>query len=198
VAIQLVAQGLLGADLAASKSPLSDGMALVDPRLALLLGVGAAISRGGWIASDVMGAPRVLFAFARDGFLPAALGRVSPRRHVPANAILAHVGISAILAITGTFEQLAILSVLSTCALYATGCAAAWRLRTRDVALAGTPIRLPAFRLWVWLAIVTMLATIALARWAEIAGLVAAILGSMLLYGLARRRPRNRRPRSDV
>jgi basic amino acid/polyamine antiporter, APA family len=187
VAIQLVAQGLLGASLAASKSPLSDGMALIDPRLGLLLGIGAAISRGGWIGSDVMGAPRVLFAFARDGFLPAALGRVSPRSRVPANAILAHVGIAAILAITGTFEQLAILSVLSTCALYATGCGATWRLRARGVALAGPPIRLPALRAWVGLAIVTMLATIALARWAEIAGLIGAILGSMLLYRIARR-----------
>jgi basic amino acid/polyamine antiporter, APA family len=188
VAIQLVAQGLLGAGLAASRSPLSDGMALIDPRLGLLLGIGAAISRGGWIGSDVMGAPRVLFAFARDGFLPAPLGRVWDRTRVPANAILAHVAVAAILAITGTFEQLAILSVLSTCALYATGCGAAWRLRARGVAMAGAPIRLPALGFWVGLAIVTMLATIALARWAEIAGLIGAILGSILLYRIARRR----------
>ena len=43
---------------------------------ALLLLAGAAMSMFGWIASDILGAPRILFAFARDNMLPAVFGRV--------------------------------------------------------------------------------------------------------------------------
>jgi amino acid transporter len=183
VAIQVAAQGLLGAGLGASKDPLADALATVDPRLGLLMLVGAAISRGGWIGSDLLGAPRVLFAFARDGFLPPALGRVSARG-VPAVAIVVHAVLAILLAVTGTFDQLAVLSVLAASTLYIAGCAAAWRLRRRDVALAGTPLRMPALALWVAVGIVSMAAVIVLAQPAEIGGLVAAIVASVLLFVL--------------
>jgi amino acid transporter len=187
VAIQMVAQGLLGAGLGASKAPLADGMATIDPRLGLLLLAGTALSLAAWLGSDILGAPRMLFAFARDGFLPRALGEVSARK-VPANAILVHAAIAITLAVTGTFEELVVLSSLAGCALYIGGCAAVWRLRQRDVALAGTPVRLPALRLWVVLGIASMAACIALASWVEIGGLLAVIVGSVLLYLVMRRR----------
>ena len=187
IAIQFVAQGLLGGALAASHAPLSDAMATIDPRLGLLLVVGTAISMGGWLGSDLLGAPRVLFAFGRDGFLPRALGRVSPRSAVPATAIVTHAVIAALLAVTGTFETLVVLSVLSGCALYVGGCAAAWVLRRRDVALVGTPLRLPWLGLWTLLGCGSMVAVILLAQWDEIGGLVAAVAGSCLLYAVASR-----------
>ena len=190
VAIQLVAQGLLGADLAGSQAPLSDALSRVDARLGTVVLVGAALSMGVWIGSDLLGAPRVLFAFARDGFLPAALGRVSSRG-VPAIAIVTHAVIAVALAITGTFEQLAALSVLAGCLLYIGGCASAWRLRKRGVAQQGRPLVLPGLVVWVVLGVGSMAAVIALGRPLEIAGLLAAVLLSCALYGgvkLARRR----------
>jgi amino acid transporter len=187
VAIQLVAQGLLGAGLAAAPTPLADAMATIDPRLGLLLVVGTAVSMGGWLGSDLLGAPRVLFAFARDGFLPRWLGGVSARTQVPAPAILAHAAIAATLAITGTFETLVVLSVLSACALYLGGCAAAWVLRRREVALAGTPLRLPALGFWTVAGCGSMIAVILLAHWDEIAALAGEIAVSCLIYALARR-----------
>jgi len=186
IAIQWVAQGLLGGALGASKAPLADAMAAIDPRLGLVLLVGTALSMAIWLGSDILGAPRLLFAFARDGFLPAPLGRLSARQ-VPANAILTHSAIGVVLAVTGTFEELVVLAALASCALYIGGCLAAWRLRARDVALAGTPVRLPLLGLWVILGVGAMLAAIALGSWAEIGGLVAVILASMLLYGIVRR-----------
>jgi APA family basic amino acid/polyamine antiporter len=50
--------------------------------------------------------PRVYFAMARDGaFFPAA-GRVHPRFHTPAIAILAQAICSSLLVLSGTFDQL--------------------------------------------------------------------------------------------
>jgi basic amino acid/polyamine antiporter, APA family len=186
VAIQTVAQGLLGASLAGAKAPLAEAMRTIDPRLGVLLLIGTVLSLGGWIGSDILGAPRVLFAFARDGFLPRSLGQLS-KRDVPANAIVVHSIIAILLAVTGTFERLAVLSALVGCALYIGGCAAAWRLRDRDVALAGRPVRLPALKLWVVLGIVAMAACIALGSWGEIAALIGVIAASAVGYRLVRR-----------
>jgi APA family basic amino acid/polyamine antiporter len=47
---------------------------------------------------------RVTFALARDGLLPSALAKVSPRTKVPANAVLL-IGVCAIgFALSGTFD----------------------------------------------------------------------------------------------
>ncbi len=186
VAIQFVAQGLLGAGLAASTAPLSDAMATIDPRLGLLLLVGTAFSMALWLGSDMLGAPRQLFAFARDGLLPRQLGRLT-KRQVPGNAILAHAVIGILLAVTGTFEELVVLASLASCALYLVGCLAAWRLRRRDVALVGAPVRLPLLGFWVVLGVGSMAACIALGSLAEIGGLVAVIVGSLVVYGVVAR-----------
>lgn len=188
VAIQLVAQGLLGGALGRSTAPLADAIGTVHPALGAVLVIGAAVSMGLWLGSDILGAPRVLFAFARDGYLPAALGRLSPRTQVPATAIMVHSAIAAALAITGTFETLVVLSVLSACGLYAAACLAAWALRRRDVALAGPPLRLPALGLWVVAGCGSMVVTILLAHRDEILGLAAGVAGSCLLYAFAIRR----------
>lgn len=182
VAIQVVAQGLLGSALAGSVAPLADGLATIDPRLGIVILIGTAISMGVWIGSDLLGAPRVLFAFARDGFLPGALGRVSPKGRVPVNAILVHAAIAILLAVTGTFEQLAILSVLAGALLYLGACAASWVLRRRAVALVGPPLSLPVLWLWVALGIASMVLIIALARPIEIGALAATVIISCVLF----------------
>lgn len=132
VAVQVVAQGLLGAGLARSAAPLSEAIATVSPGLGVVLAAGATLSRLIWIGSDLLGAPRALFAFARDRLLPAWLGTVDPRFHVPRAAIVVHTVLVAILAISGTFEALAILSGLASTLLYSLACAAAWKLARSD------------------------------------------------------------------
>jgi len=133
VAVQVVSQGLLGADLAASATPLSSAIATVSPGLGLVLAGGAAASRLIWIGSDLLGAPRLLFAFARDRLLPSFLGALDAKTHVPRTAIVVHSILVVILAISGTFEALAILSGLASTFLYSMACAAAWRLDARGV-----------------------------------------------------------------
>jgi APA family basic amino acid/polyamine antiporter len=193
IAIQVIAQGILGASLAQSTVPLADAMARISPSLRLLMLAGAAVSMFGWLGSDILGSPRILFAFARDGLLPRALGRVHPRSHAPHVAILTYAGLAIGLALTGTFAELAVLSTLAVAALYIAGCAAAWWLARRGVALAGAPLNFRWLRGAMLTGIAGMLALIALASRAEIMGLVALISISAVIYLLLARRAGTRR-----
>ncbi len=192
ILIQVIAQGILGPALAHSDAPLADAMAQVSPLLRLLMLAGAATSMFGWIGSDILGTPRMLFAFARDGLLPRALGRLRPNTQVPGVAILCYATLAAGLALTGTFAELAVLSTLGTAVLYIAGCAAAWRLARRGVAFAGPPLN---FR-WLGPAAVTgicsMLVLIALATHVEMMGLLAVLSASALVYVLQARFKRAR------
>ena len=134
-----------------------------------------------------MGAPRILFAFARDGFLPRGLGHLGAQTHVPTFAILTHAAIATGLALVGEFGPLVLLSALATAPIYIGACLAAVRLRRDNVQLVGPAFRVP------WLAVaaavgtISMVALIALAQWKEIAGLIAAVLISAILYAFRRR-----------
>ncbi len=173
IVIQVIAQGILGPSLANSAVPLAEGMARVHPGLRILMLVGAGLSMFGWIGSDLLGSPRILFAFARDGSLPGALGRLHSRNHTPYVAILWYATLAMALALTGTFAELAVVATLVTAVVYILGCAAAWRLARDGVAQAGPPLN---FR-WLKAAMVTgiasMLVLMALASRAEIIGVVA-------------------------
>ncbi|WP_294391698.1 amino acid permease [uncultured Sphingomonas sp.] len=188
VAIQMVAQGLLGPALGGSAEPLADGMRRISPALGLVLLAGGILSRFVWIGSDILGAPRVLFAFARDGMLPAALGRTHPRFATPHVAIWVHSLIAVVLAATGTFTRLAILSTLATAGLYFLACAAALALRRRDVAILGQPLTFRVLPVAAALGMVSMVVLIAIAKWAEIAGFVAVTISSLALYAVMRPR----------
>jgi len=83
----------------------------------------------GYLGGMTLSMPRMLFALARDGFLPRALATVDPVHHSPQAAIVAQSLLALVLAISGTFEKLAIFANVSALALYF-GCAlASWRLR---------------------------------------------------------------------
>ena len=192
VAIQIVAQGILGPSLASSKVPLADAMAEISPALRFLMLAGAAVSMFGFLSSDILSTPRILFAFARDGLLPRALGRVHPGSHAPHVAIICYAMLAAALALTGTFTELAVLSALATAPFYIAGCAATWQLARRGVARAGRPLNFRGLGIATIVGIISMLVTIALAARGEIIGLVALIGGSVVVYWLqtqvARRR----------
>lgn len=185
VAVQGVAQGILGASLSGSTAPLADAMAQISPALRALMLAGAALSMFGWIGSDLLGSPRMLFAFARDERLPHLLGRVHPRTHAPHVAITVYTVVAIGLALTGTFAELAVLSALTSCALYVGGCAAAWRLARTGVALAGEPLNFRWLRAAMLVGISSMAIFIALAAVAEIIGLAIVMAASIVLFWLS-------------
>jgi basic amino acid/polyamine antiporter, APA family len=182
VAIQVVAQGILGSSLATSKAPLADAMAHVHPALRALMLAGTAVSMFGWLGSDLLGSPRQLFAFARDGLLPRILGRIHPRSHTPHVAILCYSAIAIMLALTGTFAELVVLSTLAVAALYIGGCVASWVLARRGIALSGTPLNFRFLGVAALIGVSSMLALIALATFQEIVGLATLIGLSLILY----------------
>jgi basic amino acid/polyamine antiporter, APA family len=182
VVIQLIAQGILGSSLASSKVPLADAMAHIHPALRAVMFAGTALSMLGWLSSDMLGSPRQLFAFARDGLLPGILGRLHTRTHAPYMAILCYSMIAIVLALTGTFAELVVLSTLATAALYIAGCAASWALARRGVAMSGPPLNYRFLGTATLIGISSMLGLIALGSLQEISGLATLIALSVVVY----------------
>src|SRR6266496_270922 len=121
--IQLVAQGTLGADLANYKdAPLAESAVkfLGNVGRTLLL-AGAAISAFGFVTSDILSSPRIIFALGRDGVLPRWFAHVHRRYRSPDVAIITYAVIGFALSITGTFEQLAVLSNVAVLLIYLLG-----------------------------------------------------------------------------
>jgi amino acid transporter len=157
-------------------------MARVSPGLRALMLVGAAVSMFGWISSDILGSPRIMFALSRDGLLPELLGRLHSRHRTPYVAICFYAAIAIGLALTGTFSELAVLSTLAVAPLYIGACAAAWFLARRGVALAGTPLSFRWLGVAATIGILSMVFMVSLAAGKEIGGLAAILLASALLY----------------
>jgi APA family basic amino acid/polyamine antiporter len=191
--VQLGAQHLLGADLAHQAAPLAEAAGRIIPAARPIMLAGAGVSMLAWLASDVLGTSRMLFAFSRDGLLPAWLGRVDPASHVPARAVLVYGAAAALLAASGSFLELVLLSSLAAIAVYALACAASLVLRRRRVALAGKPWLVPFLPLAAAVGLAGMAGMIASAQWSEMAGLAAVIAGSLVLYAVMRRAGRRAR-----
>lgn len=190
-ALQLVAQGLLGPALADSKVPLADAIRVIHPALGSLMLAAAAISMFGWMTSDLMTSPRVVFAFGRDGSLPQIFGRLN-RRHAPYVAIACYGLIEIALALSGSFADLAEPSALVLAALYIVACAASWVLDRRDVREAGTPLQFRGLGFAALVGSLSMLAVIIVSPRGQILGLLVLTAIAALLYffrsGIARRR----------
>jgi amino acid transporter len=145
LAVQTVAQGTLGPELPLYKdAPLVETASrLFGSGARLMFLVGMAVSIFGYIAGDMLGTPRALFALARDGVLPGPLVRVHPRYRTPALAIVLYAAVVAALAISSSFERLVVMANVSALLLYLMCVAASYRLQQRDVRMAGTPFNLP-------------------------------------------------------
>jgi amino acid transporter len=120
LAIQAVAQGVLGPELAVhAEAPLAEtARRLLGEVGRVLVLAGGTISMFGYVAGDMLGTPRALFALGRDGALPAALARVHQTYHTPATAIIVYAAVVAALAISSTFAQLVVLANVSALLLY--------------------------------------------------------------------------------
>ncbi len=192
ISLQVVAQGLLGPSLPSSAAPLADAVGTIHPFFRKFVLTAAILSMLFWVGSNLLGGPRILFAFARSGLLPSPLGKLDPKNHVPRRAIILHGACAFALAISGTFEQLATLSALANAFLYAVACAAAWRLHRRGISVEGS-VSFRALPLAALLGMGAMGWLILQANTLEIATAIGGITATYLIYfaatKIAARRP---------
>ena len=143
--LQLVAHAVLGPALASFvDAPLAEvASRVLGPVGRIVILVGGSISMLGFLSSDALGTPRSLYAFARDGLLPAPLARLHPRFHTPHIAIPVYGSVAAAVAISGSFNELAVLANVAILSLYLMCVAASYELQRRDVRAGGTPFAAP-------------------------------------------------------
>jgi amino acid transporter len=201
LAIQTVAQGVLGPALADAKTAPLAVVAehlMGAPGRTLLLG-GAIVSTLGYVSGMTLAVPRALFALARDGFLPKAVANVHPRFHTPHVAIVVQSMVICALAIGNEFEALAVLANLSALLLYLACAVAGYLLKRRGIqdgdakpfSLPGGPtVHLLACGTIVWL-----LTSITLDEWTKV-GLTLAVASVLFAVTRASRAPDN--PRRGV
>lgn len=159
IMIQLVAQGALGPDLANHETaPLAEAAALFLGNIGrTILLAGATISAFGFVTSDILSSPRMLFAFGRDGVLPAWFAHVHRRYRSPDVAIISYSTIAFALSVTSSFAALAVLSNVAVLLMYLLCCAACWFLVQRNVRADGPPFNFPGMKIVPALAIIAIL-----------------------------------------
>jgi basic amino acid/polyamine antiporter, APA family len=160
VLIQVVAQGTLGADLANyPDAPLAESAAKFLGNVGrTVLIAGMTISAFGFVTSDILSSPRMIFAFGRDGALPEFFAHVHPRYRSPDVAIITYATLAFALSISGTFERLAVLSNVAVLLMYLLCCASCWLLMQRDVRSDGEPFNFPGMKIVPALAVVVIIA----------------------------------------
>ena len=134
--VQLAVVGLLPA-AAASQAPIADALE-VTFRGGLVLGsVAAVVSTYGWLTGFALLVPRVPFAMAERGELPAAIARIHPAFRTPWVSILLGSAVILALGLRGSFAATATLSAISRLLVYGVTCAALFALRRPGAPTAG-------------------------------------------------------------
>jgi len=188
--LQVVSQGVLGPALATNTdAPLGAVAARVlgSPGRTLIL-VAAIVSALGYVSGDMLASPRLLFAFARDGLLPARLGAVHPRFRTPHIAIIAYAALSCAVALSGSFRVLAVLSAVGILGVDLSCCLAVLELRRRDVRAEGAPFRVAGGPVVPLLACAVVVWLLTSARAVEFLA-AAGVLGIAALLYILRRPP---------
>src|SRR6185503_19199598 len=155
IAVQLVAQGILGSALAApetAKAPLAAAaVQFAGPIGSTLILIAMVISTFGFMTATMLSTPRTLFALAADGYLPRAIASVHPARHTPWVAIAIQAVIVAAIALTGTYVKLAIVANVAILIVYFATCVSVWRLRQLGAGANEQPFAMPGGRVVPWL-----------------------------------------------
>jgi basic amino acid/polyamine antiporter, APA family len=185
IMIQLVAEGTLGSQLASyPDAPLAEAAAkfLGNIGRAILI-AGATISAFGFVASDILSSPRMLFAVGRDGVLPQWFTHVHPRYHSPDVAIITYAVIAFALSVSSSFEALAVLSNVAVLLMYLFCFAGVWVLIRRNVRTDGSPFIFPGAKIVPALAILAILWLFWLTQpWDKFAKIGAILIGASGLY----------------
>jgi APA family basic amino acid/polyamine antiporter len=129
--------------IGSSRTPLADvAMILMGTAGAAILTVGAVFSISGNLTASMLSAPRMVYAMAHIGSMPAWFGAVHPRYQTPANSIVSYAIFSAVLALSGGFVWLAAMSTVVRLLVYV-GCIATLPILHRKIGEYEGQFRLP-------------------------------------------------------
>lgn len=99
--------------LANSEMALADvARVLFGPMGATILTLGAVFSITGNLSATVLSAPRITYALARDGSMPASLAKIHPEYNTPHVSLWFYGALCLFMALTGSFIWLAVISTL--------------------------------------------------------------------------------------
>jgi amino acid transporter len=189
IAIQLVAQGVLGAGLAKSGTPLADAAAVVlGPWGRVLLLSAVVISTFGYLSGMTLAVPRALYAFGRDGYLPSAIAAVHETYRTPHISIAVQSSLACALAIYSNFNALAVVSNVAALLVYFGCSAAALQLRRRNVQADGVPFKVPGGGIVPVLSCVVIIGLLTSITRSEWLVLLAVLAVASLLFVATRRR----------
>ena len=193
IAVQLVAQGVLGSALAApetAQAPLAaSAQRFAGPAGARLILVAMILSTFGFMTATMLSTPRTLYALAADGFLPRPLALVHAGHHTPHVAIVVQAIVVWGIAVTGQYVKLAVVADVAILLVYLACCVGAGRLRRLNAGAEGRPFLMPAGAVVPWVAaalIVGLLARATGKAWLLTGGVAA--FASLLFAARARRR----------
>ena len=141
--IVLVFVSVVPADNYATATLVDVGRALAGSAGALVITLAAVFSIGGNLAGSMLAAPRIIFALAEKGQLPAWFARIHERHSTPHNAVLVMGGMALTLALSSNFVTLAVGSAVVRLIGFVICIAALPRIRRN----ADTAAREKAFRL---------------------------------------------------
>jgi amino acid transporter len=124
--------------LAGDPTPLaSAARGFLGPAGALAIALGAVVSTAGSSSALALVGPRILYALAEGGQLPAALARVHERSRTPYVAIVSFTALAWAAALLGDFARLAAVSAVARLVFSAATCLSVPVLRRRVAAGAG-------------------------------------------------------------
>ncbi|HTO73731.1 MAG TPA: APC family permease [Gemmatimonadales bacterium] len=134
-------------DPAASPRPLAEAARVMagTPGAAFMT-LAALLSIAGYMAGTMVNVPRITWAMAEQGELPAWFGRVHPKFRTPTTSLIVYAALAWALAATGSFIQNLSLSAASRLFVYGAVCAALPVFRARE-ANGDATIQPPAFKL---------------------------------------------------
>ncbi len=151
-AILLVCAGVVP-HLATSQRPVFDGMvAMLGPVAGGIVAAGAVTVMCGTLFTILFTGPRLVFAMAEGGQLPAALARVHPGSGAPLPAVLLHTALAWLLAVGSSFFGALTASTLTRLMLYALTAASVLVMRRRGITAEPAPLDLPGGTAAAWAA----------------------------------------------
>jgi APA family basic amino acid/polyamine antiporter len=143
VLIQLVCIGTVP-DLIASNRPLADSaVQILGPIGGRIVTLGAVITMIGTLMVLLIVGPRMLFAMAEHGQLPAIFSAIHPRFRTPHLAILMHSVLAWVLTANSSVIGALSVATLTRLVTYAATCAAMIALRRHGDAMAKAHFRVP-------------------------------------------------------